>query len=84
MKEIEQLYSQRQELKQLRKDLNKQIKLLEKDAKLLEKTRGTVYEVAGSSSSTLTTGIDYRHTRVLQTKIHLLKKVLDRLQGEGE
>ena len=84
MRELEQLYGQRQELKELRKELNKQIKLLEKDAKSLEKTRSTVYEVASSSSSTLTTAIDYRHTRVLQTKIHLLRKVLDRFQGEGE
>ena len=84
MKELEQLYGQRQELKELRKELSKQIKLLDKEARSLEKTRGTIYEIADSSSSTLITGMDYRQTRVLQTKIHLLRKVLDRFQGEGE
>lgn len=69
----------RAELRELRKELNKQIKLLDKELKHQKRTMD-VEPVPDALYSVTTMGKDIDNRRV-QTKINLLRKVVNHLGG---
>ncbi|MEC2400920.1 hypothetical protein ABES35_08455 [Bacillus subtilis] len=67
----------RDELRELKKELNRELKKLDKEIKSLKKTMG-VEPVKDSQHSVIITGKeDNRQTKIIQTKLNLMRKVLN-------
>ena len=72
----------REELRELRKDLNRQIKAIDKELRHLKRTMD-VESVKESQHSVITIGKeDTKAKRIIQTKLNLLRKVVNNLQSK--